>query len=163
MMYNEINIYVFNIGVEGYSMALSESKIRRIEEEFNNERLIQYERKRSFFGGLPFSFTKYYLTEKRLVIKQGFFSSHEEEILLYRILDTSIKVSLWQKIIRTGSIKLITSDKSQPEMVVKNIKNMRVFKNGLTKHVEEERIRIRFRTGEYVDMDDGNDCDCWGT
>ena len=141
-------------------MALSEKKIGKLEEEFNGEILLQYERKRSKFFGLPLSFTKYYLTEKRFVLRTGFFNSKEDEILLYRVLDTSIKADLWQKIIKTGTVELITSDKNQPHIFIKDIKNMRLFKNQLSEYVEKERLRIRFRTGEFMDADGHDECMC---
>lgn len=131
-------------------MALSETQIRKLEEEFNGEQLLQYERKRWGFFGLPFSFTKYYLTEKKLVERSGLLHSLEDEILLYRILDMSLRVSLGQKLFKLGTLELVTSDKSHPKIILKNIKNVRRFRNKLSEYVEKERLRLRFRTGEYI-------------
>ena len=46
------------------------------------------DRKRRMFG-LPWSFTKYKLTDDKLIISTGIFSINEEEIRLYRIMDCS--------------------------------------------------------------------------
>ena len=44
------------------------------------------DRKRTLFG-LPLSFTKYSLTEDKLIIERGIFNRIEEEIRLYRIFN----------------------------------------------------------------------------
>ena len=44
------------------------------------------DRKRPIFG-LPLSFTKYILTEEKLIINTGFLVKTEEEIRLYRMTD----------------------------------------------------------------------------
>ena len=52
------------------------------------------DRKRYF--GMPLSFTRYALSEDRLFLSVGFFSVRDEEILLYRVRDISVKRTLWQ-------------------------------------------------------------------
>lgn len=138
-------------------MALSKGKIEKLEEEFNGERVLQYERKRWGFFGLPFTFTKYYLTEKRFVKRSGLLNFEEDEVLLYRVLDICIRMSLWQKIFGLGTIELITSDKTDPNVIIKNIKNTRRFKNNLSEYVEIERNLKRVRMGEIVDNNESDD------
>lgn len=122
------------------------------EEKFEVE-----ERKRWLFFGLPFTFTTYILSNKKLTIRSGLLSTTEEDVLLYRIMDTTLRRSLGQKIFGLGSIWVASSDQSTPELVIKNIRNVREFKEDLDNQVESERIRMRFRTGEYMD---GADLDC---
>ena len=52
-----------------------------------------FDRKRTIFG-LPLSFTKYAVTEEKLLIKTGFFNTKEEEVRLYRIMDVTLNRSL---------------------------------------------------------------------
>lgn len=87
---------------------------------------IQYEyrwqdRKRTIFG-LPLSFTKYSLTDEKLLIKTGVLNTNEEEIRLYRILDVTLKRSLGQRIFRVGTIHCCSADKSTPEFDIKSVK-----------------------------------------
>ena len=88
---------------------------------------------------------------KRFIKKAGVFRYSEEEVLLYRILDVTIKMGFWQRIFKLGTLILATSDKTDPTVVIKNIKNVRVFKNNLSENVEKERMRMRIRTGELID------------
>ena len=61
-----------------------------------DETIVWKDRKRIFFG-LPWTFTRYALTEEKLYIKTGVFSTREEEVRLYRIMDVTLKRSLWER------------------------------------------------------------------
>ena len=61
--------------------------------------------------------------------------------------------SLFQKLFRLGSVQIVSSDKTHPNLCVHNIRNARDFKEALDEQVEHERLRMRFRTGEYIDND----------
>lgn len=111
---------------------------------------IMRERQRWSFLGLPFTFTKYVITDKRLVVETGFFVSKESEILHYRILDMNYSRNLLQKMFGLGTIKLYSQDVTHPELVIKNIKNSRAFKEKLSELTEEEKRRLSVRRGEVV-------------
>lgn len=67
------------------------------------ETIVWKDRKRIFFG-LPWTFTKYALTEEKLYIETGVLSKREEEVRLYRIMDVTLKRSLWERICGLGTI-----------------------------------------------------------
>lgn len=73
--------------------------------------IIWKDRKRIFFG-LPWTFTKYSLSEDRLFISTGFFSVQEDEVRLYRIMDVSLERKLWQRMCGLGTIKCCSADKT---------------------------------------------------
>ena len=101
--------------------------------------------------GLPLSFTRYRLTDERLFCETGFLNIREEEILLYRIRDLELKLTLGQRIFGVGSIYVHSSDKTKPILELKNIKNPRAVKELLSKEVEECKDRRRMRSMEIVD------------
>lgn len=113
------------------------------------------DRKRTLFG-LPWSFTRYSLTEDKLVIDTGFFSRKEEEIRLYRILDITLQRPLNQRFWGLGTIRLSTADKSTPEFELKRIKKSKEVKELLSDMVEHERDEKRIAAREFMgaDMDD---------
>ncbi len=113
--------------------------------------LIMRERKRWGFFGIPWTFTKYSLRKKKLVIETGLFKSIENEILLYRIVDITYSRALFQKIFKLGTIVVHARDKTTPVLVIKNIKNSRDFKDKLSEMVEQDRIRMKMRQSEFVD------------
>ena len=107
--------------------------------------------------GLPLSFTRYRLTNERLFCEKGFLNITEEEILLYRIRDLELKLTLWQRIFGCGSVYIHSSDKTQPTLELKNIKHPREVKELLSDKVEECKDKRRMRSMEI--MDDGCDHD----
>lgn len=112
---------------------------------------ITRERKRWLFFGIPWTFTKYILTKKKIIIETGFFNSTENEILMYRVTDMTMKRSFWQKIFGLGTLIVYAHDKTTPTLEVKNIKHVREFKEKLSQAVEEDRLRMKMRQSEIVD------------
>ena len=113
---------------------------------------------RKHFLGMPLSFTRYALSEDRLFLSVGFFSIRDEEILLYRVRDISSKRTLWQRIFGVGTVCIRSSDKSTPEVFLKNIKKPLLFKELLHKNVEEAKMNRRLRISE-MNADFNNDDD----
>ena len=99
------------------------------------------ERKRNALG-LPWTFTKYALTDDRLFITSGLLKTVEDEVRLYRIVDLSLSQTLSQKIFGIGTIQVSSADKSMRDFEIKNIKKPRDVKEQLSKLVEENRPEL---------------------
>ena len=114
--------------------------------------------------GIPMSFTRYALSDDRIFLETGAFSIKDEETLLYRIRDISMSRSFWQRIIGVGTVKIASTDKSSPEIILKNIKNPEDVKEMIHDSVEKVKIDRKIRIGEYstigIDDDDDDNCDC---
>ena len=126
-------------------------------EEINVEFLWK-DRKRHL--GLPLSFTEYMVTEDRLIVEKGFLNISEDEILLYRVADLSLRMSLWQRLFGVGTVCVQSSDKTTPHFDIVNVKNPRDVKELLYKQVETCKENRRMRTTEIIDNDinDGDFC-----
>lgn len=111
------------------------------------------DRKRILFG-LPWTFTKYFLTEEKLMIETGVLSRTEEEIRLYRIMDITMKRSLGERIFNLGTIHCCSADKSTPEFNIRRIKNPAKVKNMLSDMVEAERMAKRIGGREFFGDDE---------
>lgn len=127
--------------------------------------IIWKDRKRIFFG-LPWTFTKYSLSEDRLFISTGFFSVKEDEVRLYRIMDVSLKRKLWQRMCGLGTIKCCSADKTMGDFEIKNIKKSREVKEMLSNMVEDERTKKKVSSREFMDherdeFDDYDDHDTY--
>ena len=126
----------------------------------SNNTLIWRDRKR--FMGMPLSFTRYGLSEDRLFLSVGFFSVRDDEVLLYRIRDISTRRNLWQRMFGMGTITLLSSDKTNPTLVLKNVKKSLMVKELIHDHVEAAKLKNRVRVSEVnaeVDIDDDVDFD----
>ena len=122
---------------------------------FRGEQYIWRDRKR--FLGMPLSFTRYALSEDRLFLSVGLLSIKDDEILLYRVRDISSSRSLWQRLFGVGTVTVVSSDKTMPLLVLKNIKRPMAVKELIHNQVEEMKIRRRMRVGEVMGMTDYND------
>ena len=110
--------------------------------------------------GMPLSFTRYALSEDRLFLSVGFWNVRDDEVLLYRVRDITTTRTLWQRIFGVGTVTVISSDKSQPTAVLKNIKDPLQVKELLHTQVEEMKEKRRVRFGEIsVDDDDLDEAD----
>ena len=107
------------------------------------------DRKRPLFG-LPISFTKYTLTEEKLLVDAGFLSRSQEEIRLYRITDFSVRQKLFQRLFGVGDIFISSSDNTQQEFSIKDIKKPYEVKEMLSDLVEKERTNKGIVTNEFL-------------
>ena len=120
-----------------------------------NVNIIWKDRKR--YLGLPLSFTRYSLSEDRLFLSVGFINLKDEEVLLYRVRDINTKRTLWQRLFGVGTLTVMSSDKTMPTLVLKNIKDPVFVKELIHKQVEEMKIKRRVRLGEVMTGDFGDD------
>ena len=116
---------------------------------------------RKRYLGMPISFTRYRLSEDRLFLSVGFLNIKDDEILLYRVRDIATTRNLWQRLFGVGTVTVVSSDKTMPTLVLKNIKDPVMVKELIHKQVEEMKIQRRVRFGEIMttDADEQDDMD----
>lgn len=110
------------------------------------------DRKRIIFG-LPWTFTKYCMTDDKLLIRKGVFNLQEDEVRLYRIMDVTLKRSLWERLFGLGTIHCCSADKSTPEFDILHVKNSLEVKNYISDEVERERNERRVGLREFMESD----------
>lgn len=121
----------------------------------NKTSLKWYDRKR-IWCGLPWTFTKYGLSEDRFFVETGFFTTNLYDVRLYRIMNTSLSRTLMQKIFGLGTIHIDGTDKDLGCYDIKNIKHCESVKEMLDEFVEAERVRNNVVVREYT-SDPGDD------
>ncbi|MEY8338102.1 EamA family transporter [Lachnospiraceae bacterium 62-35] len=94
---------------------------------------------RKHFMWFPWSFTKYYIENERLMIQRGLLSTTLEETLLYRIVDITMVQTLGGKLFRTGNLIVKAKVDATPEIVLQNISHPREVRTLLSNMVEESR------------------------
>lgn len=118
--------------------------------EIQEEAILWYDRKRIIPFGLPWTFTKYTLTENKLLIKKGLVKQIEDEIRLYRCIDVTFSQTLWEKLCKTGTVIVESSDNSMKIAELKHIKNAKQVKEALSQAIEKARINANVKTSEFV-------------
>ena len=105
---------------------------------------------RKRYLGLPLSFTRYRLSEDRVFCETGFFNIHEEEVLLYRVRDLELRMSLGQRIFGVGTVCIHSSDKTNSHLELKNVKHPREVKELVYQNVEAAKESRGLRATELM-------------
>ncbi|MCI8423518.1 MAG: PH domain-containing protein [Lawsonibacter sp.] len=111
------------------------------------------DRKRYF--GLPLSFTRYRLSEDRLFCEVGFLNLKADEVLLYRVRDLELTMTLGQRIFGVGTVCVHSTDKSIPHLDLKNIRQPRQVKELIHRNVEAAKDKRRMRATELMGAEGG--------
>ena len=117
------------------------AKPDRLTQYAQEDEILWHDRKR--YLGLPISFTRYSFDENRFYLKRGFFNIVSDEILLYRVLDVTLRRSLGQRMFGVGTIILSTADQTLPTMKIESIKDCERVYRALSNIVEKERNEKR--------------------
>jgi len=112
--------------------------------------------------GLPLSFTRYILTDKKLYVRTGFFNVKEERVELYRIVDFSLSLPLGERMCGCGTIRVYAKDKTMPEQDLKSVKHPRKALSLLEEAVEKERVKYKIHGRDMmgnVNINEGHEPD----
>jgi len=106
--------------------------------------------------GLPISFTRYIVTDTSLYTKIGLLNIKEDEIELYRVYDKQISFTLFQRMVRCGTITVISKDKDTPDKKLISVRNPREVKRILDEAVKVQRDKYYVRGRDMIGNDLGN-------
>ena len=107
--------------------------------------------------GMPITFICYRMSQDRLFFETGLLNIKGEEILLYRVRDMSVSITMWQRLTGVGTVTIISTDKSVPSLAMRNIKNPKDVKELIHRQVEMAKIAYRVRYTEMMgDMGPGS-------
>lgn len=127
-------------------------KADRITEKERAKGVLWKDRKRNLLG-LPWTFTVYLLDQDRLHIRRGLLTTTEDEVKLFRIIDISLRRSLWQKILGLGTVHCDSADSAMQAFEILNPKHPKELKDMMSKLIDESRLRNRVISTESVNTD----------
>jgi len=102
------------------------------------------DKKRTLFG-LPISFTRYFLTEKKFITRTGFFNITEDEFDLYRVIDKKLLLPFGQRMFGCGTIVINVRDVDTPVKEIKSIKAPRSVMNQMDELIDAQRDAYQIR------------------
>lgn len=121
------------------------------------EKPVFVERKRWVFFGLPFTFTKYTVTDDVITVNEGLLNTRENDCYLYKVQDVELQTSLPERIFGLGTVACYTGDNTHPQLFLTHIRNAREIKNYILKASEEARRRRRTLNTLNIDAADLED------
>lgn len=129
------------------------------ENEAEAEKKMYMERKCWLFFGLPFTFTKYTVTDEVITINEGFLSTKENDCYLYKVQDVELHTSLIERIFKLGTVACYTGDNTHPQLYLTHIHHAKEIKNYILKASEEARRRRRTLNTLNIDAVDIDEID----
>jgi uncharacterized membrane protein YdbT with pleckstrin-like domain len=100
--------------------------------------------------------TEITLTSQRLRIRTGVLNKQTEDVELYRVKDWTIEEPFLQRMLAKGTVRMETSDRTAPSVVLPWIDGPRTFADHLRSAVEVIRDRKRVREVDYQDEHPGD-------
>ena len=132
---------------------------RQDENEKEEVRKMYKERKCWVFFGLPFTFTKYTVTDEVITINEGFLSTKENDCYLYKVQDVELHTSLGERIFGLGTVACYTGDNTHPQLYLTHIHHAKEIKDYILKASEEARRRRRTLNTLNIDAADIEEID----
>lgn len=94
--------------------------------------------------------TRYVLTDQRLRKTTGVLNRSTDDLELYRVKDSRLTQSLWQRMVGLGDIELSTSDASTPVVLLQNLPDAERVRDTLRGLVERRRDSKRVREIDFA-------------
>jgi uncharacterized membrane protein YdbT with pleckstrin-like domain len=105
---------------------------------------------RKRYLGMPISFTRYALSEDRLFTSIGWLNIKDDQMVLYRVRDINVSRSLGQRFFGVGSVTILSSDTSTPNVTLVNIRDPLYVKELIHRQVEESKKKNKGLVSELV-------------
>ena len=95
--------------------------------------------------------TVFTLTTERLRIRRGVLNRTTEDLELYRVRDTRLEQTFFERLFGLGEVILYTTDASTPEIHIPWLKDAELLRETVRRFAEERRDAKRVRTFETGD------------
>ncbi len=114
------------------------------------------ERRRLLFFGLPWTFTKYTITDDMITVDEGLFTVEENDCYTYKIQDVKLTATLPERMFGLGTITCYTGDVTNKELQFVHIRRAKEIKDYLLRASEEARLKRRTVNMQNIgaDVDD---------
>lgn len=89
------------------------------------------------------------LTTERIRLTQGIFNRKLDDVELYRVKDTSMERPFWYRFFGLSTLIIETSDRSQPRIEIKAVRDGDNLRETLRKQVEFWRDKKRVREVDF--------------
>ena len=118
------------------------------DEDFNADEKTLWKGYRRILG-IKYFFTKYTITNKRIIVESGVLRYTSEEVMLFRVNDLSLRKGILERAVSCGTVVVRSSDKNSPILNIGSIRDSEKVRNLLSHQVEIARKEARVRNTEY--------------
>ncbi|MCI7813489.1 MAG: PH domain-containing protein [Lachnospiraceae bacterium] len=121
--------------------------------------MVYKERKRWVFFGLPFTFTKYTISDDMITINAGLLNSKEDDCYMYKVIDVRLEQSIGEKIFGLGTVVCYGGDVTDPTLKLQHIRHAKEIKDFVLRASETERLKRRTVRTQNITGDFPDDVD----
>lgn len=114
------------------------------------------DKKRTIFG-LPLSFTRYFITDTKIICRYGFFNIVEEEINIYKITDKKLTLPFGQRMFGCGTITIFSKDTDTRIKDITSVKNPYEVSKIIDEQLNKERDKYGIRGRDMMGADHYDD------
>lgn len=93
---------------------------------------------------------RYRLTSQRLFVYRGLIARGVDEIELFRIKDVTVQQTLMQRLLGVGTVSVLSSDDSTPQLVLPGVEDPLGFKETLRTEYRAARKREHMGAAEWI-------------
>ena len=108
------------------------------------------EKKRWLFFGLPWTFTTYTVSDEFITVNTGLLHKQENDCYMYKVVDTRLCNSFWERIFGLGTVHCFGGDVTNPTLTLSHIKHAKEIKNFILETSEEQRIQRRTLNAQNI-------------
>lgn len=94
--------------------------------------------------------THYKVTNQRIIVRTGLIGKKIEEIELIGVKDISVTQSMADRILGVGSITILSTDKTTPELILDDVKDVQSVKDIIRNAVREEKAAHNVNYREHM-------------
>ena len=106
-----------------------------------------------FLKWLMLKTRRFKITTERIRVSTGILSKTTNDLELYRVVDMVLVEPFWMRILKLGHLKIISSDRTNPTMLLEALPKAGELQNRLRPAVERCRDRKRVRLMD-IDQED---------
>lgn len=108
-----------------------------------------------FLSLIHLNFTKYQITKDELIIQKGFFNRKTNSVELYMLKDPDLTESLYQRILKIGTLTVNVDTKSGVEgktrvMVLKNVRDCLTVRKLLRDNIERDVMERKITYFDHI-------------
>ena len=101
------------------------------------------EKKRILFLGLPWTFTRYSISEEMINVRSGALKTVENDCYMYKVQDVKLEKTLLERMLRLGTVICFTGDSTDQTLRLIHVKNSNAIKDFILEASERERRKKR--------------------
>ena len=106
--------------------------------------------KKHTFSGLPWSFTRYFLTETKIITRKGFFNIEEDELEIYKTDDKKLSFPFGQQICGCGTVIIQSRACDTPVKEIKCVINARKVSDMIDQYLDIQRDKYNIRGRDLI-------------